>query len=115
MLLNLLADRLNCYSRPTHLPPKNKLEDVKHMKDWEEMMEKSRMAGTSRVLSRFLFLAKAAARRASKEAGDGATTVGTRTRRRRLDPYLETGDCAQLARSGTETSLESHVVEGHSY
>ncbi|KAB5593204.1 TBC1 domain family member 14 [Ceratobasidium theobromae] len=31
-------------TRPTHLPPKNKLEDVKHMKDWEEMMEKSRMA-----------------------------------------------------------------------
>jgi hypothetical protein len=35
-----------CVNRPTHLPPKNKTEDVRHMKDWEEMMEKSRVAGT---------------------------------------------------------------------
>ncbi|KAG9122134.1 hypothetical protein FRC07_001624 [Ceratobasidium sp. 392] len=31
-------------TRPTHLPPKNKVEDVKHLKDWEVMMEQSRLA-----------------------------------------------------------------------
>ncbi|KAG8984035.1 hypothetical protein FRB93_006828 [Tulasnella sp. JGI-2019a] len=31
-------------TRPTHLPPKAKEEDLKHMKDWEEMMQKSREA-----------------------------------------------------------------------
>ncbi|KAG9085958.1 hypothetical protein FRC06_003345, partial [Ceratobasidium sp. 370] len=31
-------------TRPTHLPPKNKLEDVKHLRQYEEMMEKSRAA-----------------------------------------------------------------------
>ncbi|KAG8782495.1 hypothetical protein FRC12_020756 [Ceratobasidium sp. 428] len=31
-------------TRPVHLPPKNKLEDVKHQKDWEEMMVRSRAA-----------------------------------------------------------------------
>lgn len=32
-------------TRPTHLPPKPKEEDVKHLKVWEEMMKKSRYAG----------------------------------------------------------------------
>ncbi|KAG8732195.1 hypothetical protein FRC11_000081 [Ceratobasidium sp. 423] len=31
-------------SVPVHLPPKNKVEDVKHMKQYQEMMEKSRAA-----------------------------------------------------------------------
>ena len=32
-------------TRPPHLPPKHKQEDEKHNKEWEEMMQKSRMAG----------------------------------------------------------------------
>jgi len=32
-------------TRPTHLPPKPLEEDVKHQKDWEEMMRLSREAG----------------------------------------------------------------------
>ena len=32
-------------TRPTHLPPKPKEEDVKHLKVWEDMMKKSRYAG----------------------------------------------------------------------
>lgn len=32
-------------TRPTHLPPKPREEDIKHQKDWEEMMQKSREAG----------------------------------------------------------------------
>ncbi|KAG8693687.1 hypothetical protein FRC08_008966, partial [Ceratobasidium sp. 394] len=31
-------------TRPTYLPPKNKQEDVKHLKEYAEMMEKSRAA-----------------------------------------------------------------------
>ncbi|CAE7134799.1 unnamed protein product [Rhizoctonia solani] len=31
-------------TRPTHLPPKNKVEDVKHMNEFNEMMERSRAA-----------------------------------------------------------------------
>lgn len=34
-------------TRPMHLPPKNKEEDNKHLKDWEDMMYKSRAAGTT--------------------------------------------------------------------
>lgn len=32
-------------TRPSFLPPKNKLEDNKHMADWEKMMKQSRAAG----------------------------------------------------------------------
>jgi hypothetical protein len=32
-------------TRPTFLPPKNKLEDNKHLADWEAMMKSSRLAG----------------------------------------------------------------------
>jgi hypothetical protein len=32
-------------TRPVHLPPKPKAEDNKHLRDWEEMMKKSRDAG----------------------------------------------------------------------
>lgn len=32
-------------TRPTYLPPKSREEDVKHLKDWEDMMKKSRQAG----------------------------------------------------------------------
>jgi hypothetical protein len=32
-------------TRPAYLPPKNKLEDNKHMADWERMMKQSRAAG----------------------------------------------------------------------
>lgn len=32
-------------TRPSHLPPKNKEEDNKHLKDWEDMMHNSRAAG----------------------------------------------------------------------
>lgn len=32
-------------TRPSHLPPKSKEEDLRHMKVWEEMMQKSRLAG----------------------------------------------------------------------
>lgn len=35
-------------TRPTHLPPKPKEEDVKHLKVWEEMMKKSRYAEEKR-------------------------------------------------------------------
>ncbi|KAF8602274.1 RabGAP/TBC [Ceratobasidium sp. AG-I] len=39
-----MLEKVISKTRPTHLPPKNKIEDVKHMKDWEEMMEMSRVA-----------------------------------------------------------------------
>jgi TBC1 domain family member 14 len=32
-------------TRPAYLPPKNKMEDNKHMADWENMMKQSRAAG----------------------------------------------------------------------
>lgn len=32
-------------TRPTHLPPKPKEEDNKHLRDWEDMMKASRVAG----------------------------------------------------------------------
>jgi hypothetical protein len=32
-------------TRPTHLPPKPREEDIKHLKVWEDMMKKSRQAG----------------------------------------------------------------------
>ncbi|KAG9019120.1 hypothetical protein FRB90_006188 [Tulasnella sp. 427] len=35
-------------TRPSHLPPKSKEEDLKHMKVWEEMMQKSRLADEQR-------------------------------------------------------------------
>ena len=35
-------------TRPMHLPPKNKEEDTKHLKDWEEMMRQSRVADDKR-------------------------------------------------------------------
>jgi TBC1 domain family member 14 len=34
-------------TRPAYLPPKTKLEDNKHMADWERMMKQSRAAGES--------------------------------------------------------------------
>ncbi|KAG8902673.1 hypothetical protein FRC00_000628, partial [Tulasnella sp. 408] len=36
-------------TRPSHLPPKSKEEDLKHMKVWEEMMQKSRLADEQRA------------------------------------------------------------------
>ncbi|EJD54286.1 hypothetical protein AURDEDRAFT_51327 [Auricularia subglabra TFB-10046 SS5] len=35
-------------TRPSYLPPKNKEEDNKHLKDWEDMMRKSRAAEDKR-------------------------------------------------------------------
>ncbi|KDQ15725.1 hypothetical protein BOTBODRAFT_173797 [Botryobasidium botryosum FD-172 SS1] len=35
-------------TRPTHLPPKPKEEDKKHLRDWEEMMKASRLADEKR-------------------------------------------------------------------
>ncbi|QRW22150.1 TBC1 domain family member 14 [Rhizoctonia solani] len=39
-----MLEKVISKTRPTHLPPKNKLEDVKHLKEYEEMMERSRAA-----------------------------------------------------------------------
>ncbi|CAE6526414.1 unnamed protein product [Rhizoctonia solani] len=39
-----MLEKVISKTRPTHLPPKNKVEDVKHMKQYQEMMEKSRAA-----------------------------------------------------------------------
>ncbi|CAE6446006.1 unnamed protein product [Rhizoctonia solani] len=39
-----MLEKVISKTRPTHLPPKNKVEDVKHMKQYEEMMERSRAA-----------------------------------------------------------------------
>lgn len=36
-------------TRPSHLPPKSKQEDSKHLRDWEEMMQRSRLAGMRSV------------------------------------------------------------------
>ncbi|CCA67166.1 hypothetical protein PIIN_00998 [Serendipita indica DSM 11827] len=35
-------------TRPVHLPPKPKEEDIKHLKSWEEMMKQSRLAEEKR-------------------------------------------------------------------
>ncbi|CAE6367749.1 unnamed protein product [Rhizoctonia solani] len=47
-----MLEKVISKTRPTHLPPKNKVEDVKHLKEYEEMMERSRAAGKL-----FLYLA----------------------------------------------------------
>ncbi|CUA67387.1 TBC1 domain family member 14 [Homo sapiens] [Rhizoctonia solani] len=39
-----MLEKVISKTRPTHLPPKNKLEDVKHMKEYAEMMERSKAA-----------------------------------------------------------------------
>ncbi|CEL54275.1 TBC1 domain family member 14 OS=Homo sapiens GN=TBC1D14 PE=1 SV=3 [Rhizoctonia solani AG-1 IB] len=39
-----MLEKVISKTRPTHLPPKNKVEDVKHLKEYEEMMERSRAA-----------------------------------------------------------------------
>ncbi|KDN44789.1 hypothetical protein RSAG8_05262, partial [Rhizoctonia solani AG-8 WAC10335] len=39
-----MLEKVISKTRPTHLPPKNKVEDVKHMKEYAQMMEKSRVA-----------------------------------------------------------------------
>ncbi|KAJ1302599.1 hypothetical protein OPQ81_002916 [Rhizoctonia solani] len=39
-----MLEKVISKTRPTHLPPKNKVEDVKHLREYEEMMEKSRAA-----------------------------------------------------------------------
>ena len=36
-------------TRPPYLPPKEKAEDIKHNKEWEQMMHQSRAAGTKYV------------------------------------------------------------------
>ncbi|CAE6458144.1 unnamed protein product [Rhizoctonia solani] len=39
-----MLEKVISKTRPTHLPPKNKVEDVKHLREYAEMMEKSRAA-----------------------------------------------------------------------
>lgn len=41
-----MLERVISKTRPSHLPPKSKLEDQKHLSDWERMMKQSRAAGT---------------------------------------------------------------------
>jgi len=41
-------DKVISKTRPTYLPPKPKVEDLKHMADWEAMMKQSRAVGESR-------------------------------------------------------------------
>ncbi|KAF8310415.1 RabGAP/TBC [Clavulina sp. PMI_390] len=36
-------------TRPTHLPPKPRAEDLKHQRDWDEMMRRSRAADDARA------------------------------------------------------------------
>lgn len=40
-----MLDKVVSKTRPTWLPPKPRAEDMKHMKDWETMMKRSRAAG----------------------------------------------------------------------
>ncbi|KAG8871691.1 hypothetical protein FRB97_008391 [Tulasnella sp. 331] len=55
-------------TRPSHLPPKAKEEDVKHMKVWEDMMQKSREADELRQQK---ILEKRIARERAVEASAG--------------------------------------------
>ena len=41
-----MLERVISKTRPSHLPPKSRLEDQKHLSDWERMMKQSRAAGT---------------------------------------------------------------------
>lgn len=41
-----MLEKVRSKTRPTHLPPKNRQEDDRHMADWEAMMKLSRQAGT---------------------------------------------------------------------
>lgn len=40
-----LLQKVLSKTRPSYLPPKPKTEDLKHIKEWEEMMQRSRTAG----------------------------------------------------------------------
>ena len=40
-----MLDKVISKTRPTYLPPKPRVEDRKHMADWETMMKRSRAAG----------------------------------------------------------------------
>jgi TBC1 domain family member 14 len=42
-----LFEKVVSKTRPSFLPPKSRDEDQKHMADWENMMKRSRAAGTS--------------------------------------------------------------------
>ncbi len=39
-----IFEKVMSKTRPSYLPPKSREEDLKHMKDWEEMMKRSREA-----------------------------------------------------------------------
>jgi TBC1 domain family member 14 len=54
-------------TRPTHLPPKPKEEDVKHLKVWEDMMKKSKQAGEPDCVSMW-YRTNALFERGEKEA-----------------------------------------------
>ena len=41
-----MLERVLSKTRPSHLPPKSRLEDQRHLSDWERMMKQSRAAGT---------------------------------------------------------------------
>ncbi|KAI0697592.1 RabGAP/TBC [Cytidiella melzeri] len=43
-----MLDKVISKTRPTFLPPKSKVEDLKHLADWEAMMRKSRIAEEKR-------------------------------------------------------------------
>jgi hypothetical protein len=49
-------DKVISKTRPNFLPPKPKVEDLKHMADWEEMMKQSRVIGEFRFDSLVWFL-----------------------------------------------------------
>jgi hypothetical protein len=43
-----MMEKVVSKTRPTHLPPKSKQEDNKHLADWSTMMKQSRVAGVQR-------------------------------------------------------------------
>jgi len=43
-----MLERVLSKTRPSHLPPKSRLEDQKHLSDWEKMMKQSRAAEEKR-------------------------------------------------------------------
>jgi len=77
-------------TRPTHLPPKPKEEDVRHLKVWEDMMKKSKHAGKSVPIYKKFSEANPPSGRGETEARAFATPRGTRERGRRLYPSMAT-------------------------
>lgn len=71
-------EQVRSKTRPSHLPPKAKQEDIKHLADWEHMMKQSRIAGKLNQLISFNTDLHWQSGRAAKTEGARRAEVGER-------------------------------------